>query len=177
MKATPLIRKMKITTSSEMERFGADAIHYRKDDDKNVFVLGEAKVYTSDYQFNSAFKKSLDSILNTYENLSKELNLYVHEDFLSPELDEIAESYLNNTIDNPHLELVCLVMYNENKKINVLSDDSIYNQIERIIEDRFKNFDNSKINIETHPILSRINYIVFPVWKLEELATEFQNKI
>lgn len=177
MKATPLIRKMKITTSSEMERFGADAIHYRKDDDKNVFVLGEAKVYTSDYQFNSAFKNSLDSILNTYENLSKELNLYVHEDFLSPELDEIAESYLNNTIDNPHLELVCLVMYNENKKINVLSDDSVYSQIERIIEDRFKNFDNSKIDIETHPILSRINYIVFPVWKLEELATEFQNKI
>ncbi len=177
MKATPLIRKMKITTSSDMERFGADAIHYRKDDDKNVFVLGEAKVYTSDYQFNSAFKNSLDSILNTYDNFSQELNLYVHEDFLSPELDKIAESYLNNTIANPYLELVCIVMYNENKKIDVLSDVSIYSQIEKIIKDRFKNFDNSKIDIGAHPILSRINYIVFPVWKLEELATEFQSKI
>lgn len=177
MKATPLIRKMKITTSSDMERFGADAIHYRKDDDKNVFVLGEAKVYTSDYQFDVAFKRSLESILDTYNNFSHELNLYVHEDFLSPELDKIAESYLNNTIANPYLELVCIVMYNENKKIDVLSDVSIYSQIEKIIKDRFKNFDNSKIDIGAHPILSRINYIVFPVWKLEELATEFQNKI
>lgn len=177
MKATPLIRKMKITTSSDLERFGADAIHYRKDDDKNVFVLGEAKVYTSDYQFNSAFKNSLDSILDTYDNFSQELKLYVHEDFLSPELDEIAESYLSNTIANPYLELVCIVMYNENKKIDFLSGASIYSQIEKIIKERFKNFDNSKIDIENHPILSRINYIVFPVWKLEELATEFQNKI
>lgn len=177
IKATPLVRKMKITTSSDMERFGADAIHYKKDNDKNVFVLGEAKVYTSDYRFNSAFKNSLDSILNTYDNFRQELNLYVHEDFLSPELDEIAESYLNNTIDNPYLELVCIVVYNENKKINVLSDTSIYSQIENIIKDRFKNFDNSEIDIGAHPILSRINYIVFPVWKLEELATEFQNKI
>lgn len=177
MKATPLVRKMKITTSSDMERFGSDAIHYRKDGDKNVFVLGEAKVYTSDYQFNLAFRNSLDSILNTYNNFSQELNLYVHEDFLSQELDEIAESYLNNTITNPYLELVCIVMYNENKKIDILSNVSIYSQIEKIIKDRFKNFDNSKIDIGTNPILSRINYIVFPVWKLEELVTEFQNKI
>lgn len=177
MKATPLVRKMKITTSADMERFGADAIHYRKDDDKNVFVLGEAKVYTSDYQFNSAFKNSLDSILNTYVNFQQELNLYVHEDFLSPELDDIAESYLNNTIENPYFDLVCIVVYNENKEIDVLNNNSIYSQIEEIIKERFKNFDNSKIDIKSYPILSRINYIVFPIWKLEELAIEFQNKI
>lgn len=177
MRATPLVRKMKITTTSDMERFGADAIHYRKENDKNIFVLGEAKVYTSDYQFNSAFKASLDSILTTYCNFRRELNLYVHEDFISPELDEIAECFLNNTIENPYIELVCIVVYNENKEIDTLSDIDIYEQIETIIKERFKNFDNSIVDIKKNPILSRINYIVFPVWKLEELATEFQNMI
>lgn len=177
MKATPLVRKMKLTTSSDMERFGADAIHYRKDEDKNVFVLGEAKVYTSDYKFNTAFETSLNSILDTYSNIKKELNLYVHEDFLPSELDVIAESFLNNTIENPYVELVCIVVYNENKRIDPLGDKTIYEQIDGIIKERFKNFDNSKIDIKSNPILSRINYIVFPVWELEKLATEFQNKI
>ena len=37
----PLLRKMKITTNPNIQRFGADAIHYKMDGDKNVFVLGE----------------------------------------------------------------------------------------------------------------------------------------
>lgn len=177
MKAIPLVRKMKLTTSSDMERFGADAIHYRKDEDKNVFVLGEAKVYTSDYKFNTAFETSLNSILDTYANIKKELNLYVHEDFLPFELDVIAESFLNNTIENPYIELVCIVVYNEKKEIDPLGDKTIYEQIDEIIKERFKKFDDSKIDIKSNPILTRINYIVFPVWELEKLATEFQNKI
>ena len=43
MKAVPLLRKMNITTSSEHERFGADAIHYKIENGKNILVLGEAK--------------------------------------------------------------------------------------------------------------------------------------
>lgn len=34
---------MKIATSSEHERFGADAIHYKIQDAKNIIILGEAK--------------------------------------------------------------------------------------------------------------------------------------
>lgn len=34
MKAVPLLRKMKITTSSQHERFGADAIHYKVENGK-----------------------------------------------------------------------------------------------------------------------------------------------
>ena len=34
MKAVPLLRKMNITTSSEHERFGADAIHYKVEKEK-----------------------------------------------------------------------------------------------------------------------------------------------
>lgn len=49
MQATPLLRKMKIATSSEHERFGADAIHYKIQDAKNIIILGEAKTYSSNY--------------------------------------------------------------------------------------------------------------------------------
>ena len=55
MQATPLLRKMKIATSSEHERFGADAIHYKIQDAKNIIILGEAKTYSSNYKFATAF--------------------------------------------------------------------------------------------------------------------------
>lgn len=64
--AVPLLRKMSITTSAEHERYGADAIHYKIENGKNVIVLGEAKAYTSDYQFSSAFKKAIDSMIVSY---------------------------------------------------------------------------------------------------------------
>ena len=40
MKAVPLLRKMKITTSSQHERFGADAIHYKVENGKNINNFG-----------------------------------------------------------------------------------------------------------------------------------------
>ena len=55
-KATPLLRKMKITTSNKLERFGADAIHFKFENDKPIIIiLGEAKTYTSEYQFNCLY--------------------------------------------------------------------------------------------------------------------------
>ena len=97
MKAIPLLRKMKITTSSQHERFGADAIHYKIENEKNIIVLGEAKTYSSKYKFNVAFEDALNSILNTYKTHRDELNLYVHEDFLDKDMDMIAEAYLDKT--------------------------------------------------------------------------------
>lgn len=72
--AVPLLRKMPITTSAEHERYGADAIHYKIEDGKNIIVLGEAKAYTSKYQFAAAFQKAIDSILDTYENAAELTN-------------------------------------------------------------------------------------------------------
>ena len=54
---------MRITTSKSHERFGADAIHYKIENGKNIIVLGEAKTYTSEYKFNEAFEDALNSIL------------------------------------------------------------------------------------------------------------------
>ena len=67
--------------------------------------------------------------------------------------------------------------YNELSKINKTDEDTIRKDIEKIIEERYKNFDNNKIDISKNPILSRITYIVFPVWDLKELAEKFQKLI
>ena len=37
--------------------------------------------------------------------------------------------------------------------------------------------DKNKIDMRKNPILSRITYIVFPVWDLKELAEKFQKLI
>ena len=175
--AVPLLRKMSITTSAEHERYGADAVHYKIEDEKNVIVLGEAKAYTSDYQFSSAFKKAIDSILDTYKKFRSELGLYLHEDFLDKDMDVVAEGILENTLPNVEIELVSLILYSETKTISGTNEGEIKEQIKNIIQNRYKAFDNEKIPIKDNPILRRITYIVFPIWKFEELATEFQNML
>lgn len=177
MKAVPLLRKMSITTSSGHERFGADAIHYKIEQDKHIIILGEAKTYTSKYKFNKAFEEALDSIINTYNNIRKELRLYVHEDFLDDELNAVAEDYLNNTLKPVEVHLVSLVTYDETNKLKISNEEDIKMQIKKMIETKYKNFDNSKIDLEKNPILNRITYIVFPVWDLEDLAKRFQKLI
>lgn len=177
MKAVPLLRKMNIATSSDHERFGADAIHFKIENDKNIIILGEAKTYTSKYKFNEAFSDALDSILKTYKEHRSELGLYVHEDFLDAEMNEVAEKYLNNTLKPVEIQLVSIVTYNELSEINKFDENTIRNNIKKIIEDRYRNFDKNKIDMRKNPILSRITYIVFPVWDLKELAEKFQKLI
>ena len=177
MKATPLLRKMKIATSSEHERFGADAIHNKIQDGKNIIILGEAKTYSSKYKFAKAFEDAINSIVNTYKEHRRELNFYVHEDFLDNDMNEVAEDYLNNELKNVEVHLVSIITYNENRKRKLENESNIRKQIEKIIADRYHAFDNSKIDIEKNPIQKRITYIVFPVWDLRGLAQEFQNMI
>src|SRR5579863_7861419 len=81
-KAVPLLRKMPITTSTGMERNGADAIHYSFKGGKHLLFLGESKAYTSDATFGAAFKKAMTSILATYQKHVQELDLYIHDDFI-----------------------------------------------------------------------------------------------
>lgn len=175
--AVPLLRKMPITTSAEHERYGADAIHYKVEGEKNVIILGEAKAYTSKYQFSTAFEKAIISILDAYEKLRSELRLYLHEDFLDGRLDQVAEDLLNNRLPNLETELVSLVLFDETQKLTLNNEAEIKKQIEKVIQERYSAFDKTKIDIESNPILKRITYIIFPIWKFDELAEEFQDMI
>lgn len=176
-KAVPLLRKMPITTSASHERYGADAIHYKVEDEKNVIILGEAKAYTSKYKFSDAFQNALSSILESYNKLSEELSLYLHEDFLDEELNAVAEAYLSNRLDNVRVELVNVILYTETRAIKKNSQQEIKDQILQIISDRYREFDNSLIDLDRNQILSRITYIVFPIWDFEAFAKEFQDSI
>ncbi len=175
--AVPILRKMPITTSPELERFGADAIHYKYQDGQHYIILGEAKAYTSMYKFNEAMEDAISSILSSYKNYRKELHLYLHEDFLDPEMDEIAEMFLSKKLNPVRVDLVCLILYNETNKIAITNEEDIKVQIKHIIEKRYEEYDNRKIDIKKNPVLNRITYIVFPVWKFDELAKAFEKQM
>lgn len=79
-----------------------------------------SKTYSSNYKFATAFSDALNSIVNTYKEHRRELNLYVHEDFLDNEMNQVAEDYLNNTLENVEVHLVSIITYNENKNWNLI---------------------------------------------------------
>ncbi|RDI14430.1 DUF1837 domain-containing protein [Flavobacterium sp. AG291] len=175
--AIPLLRKMPITTSTAMERFGADAIHYNYKDGKNLFFLGEAKTYTANYRFNQAIKDAIESILNTYKNHRKEMGLYIYDSFISDELIEIARSYKNGTLKEAEIHLVSIITYSETKTFEKKSEKQIKEEIEKIVADRGAKVERAvfeMIDIGLHP---RFNYIIFPVWDLDQLIIQFQNLI
>lgn len=176
-KAIPLLRKMKITTSSDHERYGADAIHFKYEKNKPIIILGEAKVYTSKYKFNNAFEDAIISILNTYEHHRDEIHFYTHEDFLEDEMNTIAEQYINNQLENVEVNLVSIIVYNETLKLNGDNRDAIRKNIANIIAKRYSKVDKEKIDIKNKTILKRITYIVFPVWNLDTLANNFQKML
>ena len=92
-------------------------------------------------------------------------------------MNVVAEKYLNNTLKSVEIQLVSIVTYNELSKIDKIDENTIRNNIKKIIEDRYRNYDKNKIDMRKNPILSRITYIVFPVWDLKELAEKFQKLI
>ena len=170
---------MPITTSDGHERFGADAIHYRTEDNNNIFILGESKAYTNDYQFNKAFKESLSSILNTYNNHRGEMNFYLYDDFIDESLVKIAKDYKNGIITDAKVYLVCLITYNEKIKINKQKEeDVIKKSIMNIIKEHCSKLDENIFkDIKDHGLLDRINYIIFPIWQFKVLIQNFQKLI
>ncbi|MCQ2966962.1 MAG: DUF1837 domain-containing protein [Alphaproteobacteria bacterium] len=156
--ADPLLRKQPITTSVGMERYGADAIHYKKDSERNLFFLGESKCYESKYKFKDAFEDAVQSIIKTFNNLENELNLYVYDGMIQKSLTDIAEAYKNNTLQKVEHELVCLIIYNENKKIDGQIEEDLKKSIQKIIEERFSSIDEDIFKLIDEKILNRINY-------------------
>ncbi len=175
--AAPLLRKQPITTSTGLERFGADAIHFKVENLKNVFILGEAKCYESKYKFKDALENALKSIQTTFCNLESELGLYVYDDFIDPALQKVAKSYKEGCLTNVQYELVCILIYNESKKITKDNEDDIKEEIKSIICERCNKFDNAIFSSIDSKLLNRINYIIFPIWELDKLLDDFAEKI
>jgi len=171
--APPLLRKMPITTNPNLERNGADAIHYYSDGEKDIFILGESKCYESKYSFNKAIEASVGSIVESFNNLDNELILYLYDDFVNPSLEKIAKDFKDGKSKNARIELVCLIAYNETKNVDAESEDEIKQKIKKCILDRC-NATNGNIyeGIRTS-IVNRIHYIIFPFWQLDKLLNNF----
>lgn len=172
-KAPPLLRKMSITTNPGLERHGADAIHYREDDTHKLFILGESKCYESKYSFNKALEASVNSIIDSFENIDEELVLYQHDDFIEEELQSVAKSLKDGDIDSPRFELVCLIAYEENKNIEAPSQEDVLSNIKSCLDYRWANVDSNLYNGKRDVVVERIHYIVFPTWSLDELLERF----
>ncbi|MCE9777565.1 DUF1837 domain-containing protein, partial [Shewanella algae] len=136
-KAPALLRKMPLTTSRGHERFGADAIHYRKSDTENIIFIGESKAYKSNYKFKQAFTESLSSIIGTYNSLQEELLLYTYDDFIDPQLQDVAEKLKDGELENVRYELVCLISYHELKSPLAECEKEIKKNLENIILEKF----------------------------------------
>ena len=171
-KAPPLLRKMPLTTTSSMERFGVDAIHYGTDGVNNILYLGEAKCYTS--SFKAALSKALDSITTTFNSLNSELDLYVYDDFITPSLQEIAEKYKSNSLENVKYELICMLVYEEDEFVGMNQQEK-ENAIRQSIDAKTKSFDKNKFNSIDPALLSKIHYIFFPIPNLEALLSKFES--
>lgn len=173
-KAIPLVRKMPITTSSAHERYGADAIHIGYNNGKLVLFLGEAKTYDrKTATFSSAFRKSVRDLITHYHDLRSELNLYVYDDFVSPELEQISQEFLNGDRKDLEVHMVALVAFqlngeatgNSREEIIASSINNLHNEIERLNPSIFEEID--------HKYLSRMNYVVFAEEKLAGLIQRF----
>jgi len=176
-KAVPLLRKQRITTSTGHERFGADAIHYKKVDNIDYFILGESKCYMSNNRFKSAFKTSLESIVKTFENFDKELDLYTYDDFLEPELESIAKKYKQGALKNVRFELVCLIAYNENESFIGNNEEEIKQSIRTIILNRCANLNINYCSLMDANVIDRVNYIIFPIERLDSLLEKFKRQV
>lgn len=175
--AVPILRKMPITTSSGMERYGADAIHYSNKGGKNLIYLGEAKTHSSNYQFNAAITKAISSILKTYVDHRKELGLYVYDSFIDDELLEIARAYKNGNLPDVEIHLVSIITYSETKTFEKKSEAQIKDDIIKIIGERGADVERTVFEVIPSELHARFNYIILPVWQLNELVDMFQRLI
>lgn len=166
---------MPLTTSNRHERFGADAIHYKKDGERNVIYIGESKAYKSKYKFNAALEDSLNSIIGTFNNLQDELLLYTYDDFIDPTLQNIAEKLKEGELEQTRYELVCLISYNETNKYCGKCEDDIKEDIKKIVINRLESTNDSLTENIDEVLLERIHYIIFPFWEFDKLLEEFDS--
>lgn len=146
--AVPLIRKMPIAIGDSMERIGADAIHYSiSETGKHLLFLGEAKTYSSEHQFSTAFKNGIESILKTYENHLKELRFYIYDDFIEEDLMQIAVDYKNGNLKDCEVHLVSIIIYHETESVEKLSEDGIKSGIQNIINSRCLKLDKKMFEL------------------------------
>lgn len=173
-KAAPLLRKMPITTSPNVERHGADAIHYRPSAGLHTVYLGEAKSYPKS-GFRASLNHAVESIMGAHDNFQTEIQNYVNDGFIDDQLVPVATKIKNNALQPLKVELVCIASYGETKQKSGASETEIKKSIEKIVNERICKFNGKCINGCVPAVLSRLHLFVMPFWKFPDLLTNFED--
>jgi predicted CopG family antitoxin len=177
-KAIPILRKMAITTNPRLERNGVDAIHLARKGNQYIIYIGEAKTYNRKKDsFKDAFKDSVEDVIKHYLEHRKELNLYIYDDFIPPELENFVRSYIAGTEDQVEVHLVCMVSYNIDANITGKNRVEL---LDKVINNlRVDSGTISKKFFDKLPqhLLPRLNYILFPIQEMEDLLTIFSDHL
>lgn len=178
-KAIPFCRKMPITTNIKMERNGADAIHLATQNENYKLYIGEAKTYNrKNGSLKNALEDSIYDVINKhYENIENELNLYTY-DFLPEEYKNLARDFTEGRLENFEMHLVCIVTYDLKKETKGMNRQEKLDDIINDIREQTKRAKTWKIfkNIPDD-LKPRLNYIIFPVNKMNDLIDKFEKKI
>lgn len=174
-KATPLLRKMSITTNPEVERHGADAIHVGVDGAKYLLYIGEAKTYTrAGGGLRDGLGDALKGVVEKYNGHRDELSLYTYEDFLPVELEQVARDYQAGRMSNIEVHLVCMVTYNPGHDIVGSDQDELMAcMVEGIKAEMADIKDSAIFNCIVPNLCPRMNYILFSVREMEDLLEAF----
>ena len=178
-KAAPLLRKMPITTSPGVERHGADAIHVAVESGRYRLYLGEAKTYDRETSaLRNALGDAIEGALSHYQQHRKELALYIYEDFIPAELEQVAQAYTSGSLTGIEVHLVCMATYRDNREVSGSSADEMVNCImDRLQHDTRQLARTSIFDCIPDHLLPRFNYILFPVERLSDLLDAFQKEL
>jgi hypothetical protein len=179
-KAAPLVRKMPLTTNPGMERNGADAIHIAREGDTYRLYVGEAKTYNRQ---NGSLRAALndavsDVVEKHYLRLHEELNLYTYEDFVPPELEDIARRFRDGTLTNVEVHFVCIVAFNEKGEITGATRAKRIESIERRLIEAAADAATAPVFARVSPdLIPRMNYILFPIREMAALIDAFEQQL
>lgn len=178
-RAAPLLRKMPITTNPQIERHGADAIHVGSRNGSYVLYLGEAKTYDRKQDaFKDSLSDAIDSALEHYGSHRFELDCYLYEDFLSPELETVADEYKAGRLGNMEVEIVCIATFDQQASISGANrEERLANTLECVR--RLATHETFKAVLQRVPkeLLPRMNYVVVPTTSLKTLLAAFQKHL
>lgn len=177
-KAAPLLRKMPMTTSPGHERFGADAFHFRNDKGNYRLYLGEAKAYRPGTgRLGVALKDAIESILGHHAKHRDELNLYIYEDVIPKDLEDIAERYLEGKLDGIEVHLVCLVAYEARTNPSGTNATEILESVISSLRADAARLKADFFNEVPPALLPRLNYVLFPINDIDGLINTFHRQL
>ena len=176
--AAPLIHKMSITTGSQLERNGIDAIHVRNNGNGIEMFLGESKAYDRvQGGFKEAVEESLSDVIVHHQGLISEFDLYSHSAAISEGFESFLTEYLKGKHKDVEVNLVCMVSYGVQQKLTSKNRKGFINETIKMIEEDCKKVDKDVFSKINGGHLERVYFVLFPIREMHELIIKFQKLI